>query len=185
MTSVMAGNPTVLMAAAEGCLRSADGIAAASDQLSRLAFGQQSRATDAVEGVAARLARDLATAHVRYVAAAQALRTYADELTGIQQSFRTAEADLGTGATAGAQAEQEIDRLTRTLETYEAANAPVSVVTQISDELRAWQVRSRSLTATLGEVEGLMRSAEQQLEAAAQRAIEAIDAGQEPETRVA
>lgn len=175
MTTILEGNPDQLESKANGYMSSAQAILEAAEELSSLVFDHRSAAVDEVSARTTKLAAGLKVAHTRYTGTASALKVYSVELRELQRRYRAAENEVGSLENVVGQADAAQERLKRTIRIYEQNGAADNVVTPFVDELRRWQQRDRNASELLSSARGASEQVEKDYEAAAKKAIAAID----------
>lgn len=175
MTTILEGNPDQLESKANGYMSSAQAILEAAEELSSLVFDHRSAAVDEVSARTTKLAAGLKVAHSRYTGTASALKVYSVELRELQRRYRAAENEVGSLENVVGQADAAQERLKRTIRVYEQNGVADNVVTPFVDELRRWQQRDRNASELLSSARGASEQVEKDYEAAAKKAIAAID----------
>ncbi len=175
MSTVLPGRPQPLLDNAERYIASADRIADAARFLTELALSGRGDSVSAITTRATDSAGDLTRAHGRYSGTAHALKTYAVDLADLHhraQQFAEAEAASSHQAAAAA---HDVLRLERTRDIHAQNGASDQILQQWEDQIRATERRRDALEHNAAQARQVLRSLEEQLDEAAERAISRIN----------
>lgn len=170
------GSPTALAQRAEDLGKSALAIQDAAEALFALGFAGSSKALDALADTADELADKVKAAHGRYQGTAAALSTYAVDLQAAHNRANAAISSAGSAVTNEADAERRMWNLRETRQTVEAENPADPRLTTIDDQLRDIASARDGYERAQHEASGQRTAAQNDLNAAAERAIKGIDA---------
>ncbi|MCR2791571.1 hypothetical protein NQ156_00665 [Microbacterium sp. zg.Y625] len=173
--SVLPGNPTSLADRSASYVSSASLIQQAADDLRAIAYESTARSMDGIRDLSAEVASDLDRAHERYSGTARALQEYAVALKAAHDRADDAEIAEARAQAGAATAEYELRASERRLHLLGEADAPAGNIRSAQEEVDAARARTARMDAAAQAARAEIEAARQDMERAAQIAIDRID----------